>query len=280
LAIFQQVVNQISLSFQSSFDALNELCRTIPGRSKRLEIIHRMVTFFRTALDLLHTVSSLQAEHEANHNNRGLRRKHCRQEEGEYAVNKFVANTLASTAYGLEWKIHQPGHCDLLEGILFSILEHTGRLLSEATFGEYVATSKNTGKITESNDIPPTGRVLEYESRYMVQVLHAALGGRDRKELVARVLAAGKTNLNAQKRRGGSGISALSSDLLSKVNMLVQNTLLKCTIGGSKFETLKLPTPPPPEDSTPPVETPGVEPYGSDWLVETMWALVGWDFVA
>jgi hypothetical protein len=304
-ALYQHVMHQVALSFLSCFHALNELCRTIPGRAKKAEIVYKMVMFFNKALNLLQAVISLQVEHEAVHERRKSRYKRGRVDEEEYVVNKYLAKFLASMAYGLEWKADQPGHSDLLEGILFSVLEHIGRLVSEAVFAEHVATSDKPGNITKNAPLSPVKDSLE--PRYMIKILYAALGGSDRKDLVARVLATGKRSVTTQSRlRSSVGSSLLSpgkadikslsrysnaaekvplivknpsGDLLSKGKKLLQSTLVKSAVGGAGLETLRLPTPPAEES----ISILGVnnvdERFGSDWLIETVWALIGWDLI-
>ena len=179
---------------------------------------------------------------------------------------------LVSIAYGLEWKVNQHGHGDLLEGILFLLLEHTGRLVSESVFGEHVAASENPGNIT-TNTIATRKEVVGSEARYVVQILHAALGASDRKDLVATVLAAPKSNDGASSTRSGD------LALLSKVKKLLQSTLVRNTVGGEDLETLRLPTPPLERTRLPNGKGLQVERYGPDWLVETVWALIGWDLM-
>jgi hypothetical protein len=259
---------------------MNELYLTIPGRAKMPEIVYRMVIFFSNSLNLLRKLGTLQAEHETAQDIRRPRHKRNRIEDGEYVINKCLANSLASIVWRLEWKAQQPGHADLLEGMLFSILEHTGRLVSEAVFAEHVVTSDNPGNITKKNEWKACESV-KLESRYMVKILQAALGGSERRELVAQVMTAGKPNSNSQAHFSGSALSsALSSDLLSRAKKLLQSTLVKSVAGGPDLETLRLPTPP--------IEGAGllvevgdeVEKYGSEWLIESVWGIIGWDIIA
>jgi hypothetical protein len=303
--LYQHVLHQVALSFLSCFNALNELCRTIPGRAKKAEIVYKMVMFFNKALNLLQTVISLQTEHEAVHELRKSRHKRGRADGEGYVVNNYLAKSLASMAYGLEWKTDLPGHSDLLEGILFSVLEHVGRLVSEALFAEHVATSDKPGNITKNSPLAPVKDSLE--SRYMIKVLYGALGGSDRKDLVARVLATGKRGVTTESRLRSSVRSSLLSpdkadikslsrysdaagkvlqiandpsvDLLSKRKKLLQSTLVKSAVGGAELETLRLPTPPA-EESLSILGVNNVdERFGSAWLVETVWALIGWDLI-
>jgi hypothetical protein len=277
--LYQHVMHQVALSFLSCFHALNELCRTIPGRAKKTEIVHKMVMFFNKALNLLQTVISLQTEHEAVHEHRTSRHKHGRVDEEEYVVSKYLAKSLVSMAYGPEWEAHQTGHSDLLEGILFSVLEHIGRLVSEAVFAEHVAMSDKPGNMTKTTSLSPFSAGLE--SRYMIKVLYAALGGSDRKDLVARVLATGKRSVTSESRlRSTVGSSLLSGGLLSKGKKLLQSALVKSAVGGAGLEILRLPTPPA-EDSMSVLEVINEdEHFDSEWVIETVWALIGWDLVA
>jgi hypothetical protein len=278
--MIQQVMNQVSLSFLSCFKAMSHLSLTIPGRARVPEIVYRMVNFFSKSLNLLHKLSNLQAENEAAQDSRRPQPKRSRTEEREYIVNKSLANSVASIVYGLEWKVQQPGHADLLEGMLFCTLEHTGRLVSEAVFAEHVVTSDNPGNIMKNDDPLARGRV-KLESRYLVRILEAALGGPTRKGLIARVLAAEKPSSNDQAHLGGSVLaSALTGDLLSRTKKLLQSTLVKSAVGGPNLETLRFPTPPI-EDLEPQAEIGDeVENYGSEWLIESVWGIIGWDIIA
>jgi hypothetical protein len=244
------------------------------------EIIYKMVSFFNKSLNLLHNLSNLQTKHEAAQDNLRPRHKRSRTEDSEYIVNKYLANSLSCIVHSLEWKAQKPGHTDLLEGMLFCILEHTGRLVSEAVFGEHVATSDNPGNIAKYDALVASGS-FKNESRYMVQILQAALCGSTRKELIAKVLTQGGTNEKIQFHLEGSTLSsALSSDLLFRTKKLLQSTLVKSAVGGHDLDTLRLPTPPI-EELEPQVETSDeIEKYGSEWLIENVWAIIGWDIIA
>jgi hypothetical protein len=195
-------------------------------------------------------------------------------------VTKYLANCLVSILDGIEWKVGRPGHADLLEGMLFCVLEEAGRLVSEAVFAEHVATSDNPGNISKTND-PMLQKSINHESRYLVQILQAAVGGTKKRELIAQVLAQGNPDSNEQRRLAGSAMSlALSGDLLSKTRKLLQSTLVRSAVGESNLETLRLPTPPL-EETDMPLETNGqIEKYGSEWLVQSVWGIIGWDLIA
>jgi hypothetical protein len=278
--LIQQVMHQVRTSFISCSKSMTELCLTIPGRARNPEIVYRMVMFFNKALKLLHTICKMQAESEVARDNQRPRRKRSRAEEREYIVTKTLASSLASIACGIEWKVGQTGHADLLEGMLFCIMEQTGRLLSEAVFAEHVATSDNPGNISKTDDLVPSGSVKR-ESRYMVQILQAALGGIARRKLIAQVLALGKSSSFQQSHVAGSTLSSTPpSNLLSKVKKLLQSTLVKSAVGGFDLETLRLPTPPIEEAELAIEVDEELEKYGSEWLVQSVCGIIGWDMIA
>jgi hypothetical protein len=261
--LFRQLMHQIALGFCASFEALNELSRTIPGRKKRFEIVVGLVTFFKHALDYLHTFSCRQAERE-NNDKQGLQNKRARAEQSEYAVNKYLSIALAQMSQ-MEWKIGQPGHSEILEGMLCSVLTHTGHLLSYSIFNEHVAGSDKPGNISLRGR-PLQTTATKFEFRYIIPILHATLGGTARRELVARVLG---------DRRLGRSVS-LEGQLLLNAKKLLQNTLVKSAVG-VEVEGLKLPELPEEGETYSPSFSHRVEQYGSEWFLEAVWALVGWD---
>ncbi|KAK0125449.1 hypothetical protein ONS95_000537 [Cadophora gregata] len=272
LLLLQQLMHQTALSFLSCFRAMNQLFLTIPGRTKQREVVSRMVMFFSKAVDFLQTVSTLQSEDEQIQQSRNMRNKRPKLEPAEYAVNKYLAHVLVSIAERLEWKSDQTGHSDILEGMLLVVIQHTGRVISDCVFGEHVAASDRPGNISNSPDAPVNGFVRP-ESRYMTRILHATLGGLDRRELVIDVLArsasVGKSSLSG---------SATTGDILRKAKKLLQSTLLKSTIGGLELESLRVPRLPT-EISLVDDATTNVLKYGKEWLLETVWGLIGWDMV-
>jgi len=236
-----------------------------------------MISFFQGSLSFFRTACEAQKVEASN--NRGLRQKRIRTEIEEYAVNKLLAKMLSSILYSLEWKPHQPWHSDLLEGALYFILEYVGQLVSDATFGEQVASCDSPDNIT--NSVAINAKELSwFESKYVIQILHVALGGASSKDLVLEVLV-GKSNSNVESRTTRShGTSIMSSELLSKARLLLQSTFMKHTIGASGHEILRMPSPPIEEVHLAIDTEEKLEEYGSEWLVESVWALIGWDLVA
>jgi hypothetical protein len=236
------------------------------GRTKKNDIIYRMTVFLQKTIAFLHDVCQAQEYRESKVPQRGGSGV---QDTVEYVVNKYLATSIASMIGDLAWEPGKPGHSELLEGILYTILSHTGKLVSIALFDEHVVRSANEGKVTENNQPPPVD-TAKFESRYIIQILYTALGGATRTELVSQVLAAGRPTI----------IKKGDGDLATKARLLLQSTLVNKSTGGVDFETLRVPQLPA-EDAVVPDELVdhSVEKYGPAWLVEMAWALVGWDMV-
>jgi hypothetical protein len=260
--------------FRSCFNGLNELCLTIIGRSKRFGIVYRLAMFFKKALDRLSTACTLQVEKETEGKHK-TRQKRAKTND-EYAVNKHLSLALISITQ-TEWKVGSPGHSDILEGILFSILDHTGRLVSNAVFNEHVAMSDRVGNITLGGPV----RLNDGESlqaRYFIPVLRAALGGsHTRMEIIAQILSDGHSDSRNQSQIANLQMSTgPRNDLLTKARKRLQETLVKCAVGGEELDSLDLPKQP--ADVDEPFElTSYSEKYGREWLLESVWGVLGWE---
>jgi hypothetical protein len=243
------------------------------------ELVYGMVMFFNRSLSFLQTITNLQTEQAEENTHRRPRNKTAKSDEGEYAVNKYLAWALTSILSKLDWKAGKPGHSELLEGILFSVLEHTGRLLSEAVFNEHVAKSPNPGNISQGNASPNLA-TAKIESRYIVQILHVCFGTSENKELVAKVLAYGRKDLDPLRRITSlAPSSSFTRDLVTKSKILIQGTLLKCAVGGDNLPSLKLPAVLAEVVDCSVEAANHIEVGSREWLVENVWALIGWDIV-
>jgi hypothetical protein len=269
--LLQQLMHQIVLCFRSCINGLNELCLTILGRSKRFEIVYRLALFFKMALHHLRTTCTVQAENDIE-DRRRTRSKRAKTDD-EYAVNKYLCQALTSITQ-IEWQVGEPGHKDILEGILFCILEYTGRLVSHAVFNEHVAMSNKVGNITIEGPIM-LREASRLEARYIMPVLRSALGDSDiRKELVAQILS---DHPKEQGHPTRLPTSAESGHILTKTRKRLQETLVKSAMGGEGLDSLNMPSPPD-EDLNIAVESGSyVEKYGPEWVLESVWTVLGWE---
>jgi hypothetical protein len=68
-----------------------------------------------------------------------------------------------------------------------------------------------------------------------------------------------------------------TKDLLVKARKMIQSSLVKSALGGEELQSLKMPTTPDEEEPQTLEISTRVEMYGPEWLLESVWALVGWD---
>ncbi|RFU24830.1 hypothetical protein B7463_g11509, partial [Scytalidium lignicola] len=285
--LFQLLFCHLDLTYQSCFRSLTCLCQTIPGRAKRHTIVYGLVKFFGDALAQLTLFCTSQAELDLNIEQRRdpKRARIEKSSKGENIIIKGLSNCLVSILLNLEWKQGQISHTDVLEGILFFILRRTGAIISEIAFREQVASSDLPGNIAkmDGSEKRTQQHAARFECRYMWQIIQAALGRSDttRKELIMKVLAGSTTS--ATRRAVATPLEGLVGGLLEKEKRRLQSTLVQSIIGGGPTlafqDVLKLRPKPETEDVEPPNECDDLEKNGSNWFIDSIWALVGWDMM-
>ncbi|CZS95585.1 uncharacterized protein RAG0_05184 [Rhynchosporium agropyri] len=265
LRMLRYLLDCIRRSFHTCFDGMNQLFSTIPGRMKQRVVINRMIMFFQKSLDFLSTISALQSEeNEHTQQIQSTRNKRAKLDKVEYAVNRYLAQTLAFIAKQIDWEEGKIGHSEVLEGMLVVAIQRTGRCIKDAVFGEHI--------------LAPRSVVIRPETRYIVQVLYATLGGANKKELISLVLSKEQPSRNSSSGSNVPSGSVISGQLLNKVRKQLQEILLESTLGGVDLEIMQLPTIPSDlgdiEDTSDKEEQ-----YGKEWLLERVWGLIGWDMV-
>ncbi|KAH8801667.1 hypothetical protein F5884DRAFT_523553 [Xylogone sp. PMI_703] len=294
--LLQLLFHQLDLSYRSCFDSLTHLCQTIPGRAKRHTIVYNLVKFFGDALALLRSLCSSQSDYDSSREaHRGAKRARTEKPPTtENAVMNHLSTCLASILLNLNWQETQSSHADILEGILYFILRRTGALVSEITFKEEVASSDLPGNISKTDGTEDSTKqhAIMLECRYVWPVIQAAFGGNDaaRKGLIMRVLA--RNPSSTVKGKGTVSMPPLGGDgsageLLGKEMMRLQYTLVRSIIGEVPEvpfqEVLKLPFKPETEEAEaeagPLTEGGDVEKDGSNWFIDSIWTLIGWDLL-
>jgi hypothetical protein len=261
ILLLQQMTYQMSLGYNSCLVAMNGLKGSIPGRRRIGEIVYHLVGFFENTLKHLHSSSSQQAAYEKSDGGEEVHRNKRARIESEYAANNLLCRVLVSIGR-TEWKVGQAGHSELLQGIHYHILRHTGSLLSVAVFEEHVALSEIPKTIPSGTS--PT-EVTMLECRYIIPILQAVLGEcSERQELIAQVLLGNDSKSS----------STVNNYLLSKTKRFIRDTLLESAIGGDALECFKLPSQPEHSELQVPPEL--VE-FGPKWFVHWVWQLASWD---
>jgi hypothetical protein len=286
LSLVEDTMQQIRKCYLLCFKALDHLCRDIAGRKCRNSLVYYLVTFFNKSLDRLHDMCIMQAEYEVAED-WASEEENARVEDvagQNYALNYHLSQNLGLILPYVDWKVGQPGHSDVLEGILFSMLDHAGRLVSEAVFGENVAESEAVGRIAVRDTVETkvTKVAVKLESRHLVLILNGALANSAQKQLIAEVLAGVSTATGNLAVTHPLALTCLTGDLLVRAKKRLQATLVKSIVGESQaaefVDALKLPEAPN-EEVLPSIEPPQAGEHGPEWLIESVWSLVGWDMV-
>lgn len=269
---------------------LSHLCRDIPGRSLKGQVIYSLVKLFKSVLtasqDLCLTLAAAEAARLGeelpstgpNSSVGGLRMK------APYLLTertRFLAAILRSR----EFDTKQSSHLDVLKGTLAVFLKRVGELLSESVFGEVVAESALPGHISTvpSDAVPDPAHVLAVR-----------LEAEQVKWLLARVTAVGEScrEGGGGNEEGGPGARHLSElikgrtthpgvnadELLGIARRRLRDMLLKGLFGedGSQYQlALKIP-----EWEGEEEEGVEVSDEGSDGFVGMVWEAVGWEMLA
>lgn len=273
--MIEDVTDRVILTFLSCMGTFDNICKTITGRKDESgKIIYHILDFYRTNLGLLARLAAQQTNGDPDaHSRRVLRSssnsKRRRIDSHEYTANKLLGRVLTCIVFNINWKETLPAHGELLEGILYTIIHHAGRVLSVAMFGEVVADSDLIGHITKSTSLDQllSNVTNKSENRYIIQILHSALGGVSKKTLFVNVLQARKADKHAR---------ASASDLIGKARTILQNTLVKAMSAVDVGEQLEEPvTLVDDVDRRSKDDDFGI--YGASWYVGKMWDLIGWD---
>lgn len=264
IEVLKHITDQVVVAFLSCFRALEVMCETIVGRNQKGSIIMQMSMFFRRSLQTLHAMSILQIKQESTNYEREGLSTHAQDKDIEYAASKYLTKALSTIIYNIDWQINVPLHSELLEAIEYEIIHRVSVLLSIVWFDEHVANSNHLGNTTKGSTEPSSAHeniVSKNELRYIIDILFNALGGAGKRDLFARVIMSGKSDT--------------AGDLLKKAKRLLVNTLEKTGFGRDIGQTLLSPATS--GDLPQPLVTTVTERYSSDWYVEKVWELIGWD---
>lgn len=233
--IIDQVMNNVILAFLSCIGIFDRVCATILGRDKKSAMIYSISKFVLINLHLLHSLVIRQTSEEQITEQKSPENIEAPTERKEYVANKQLSRTLCTIFYNIAWSPQNQAHAELLEGMLYSLLHGTGRLLSLVFFDEVVTDlDRNT-----PHDSVDTERIHESELHYVVQILRNAMGGSDRRDLIIEVLKSNqmrKTGIQHNDRLKTHSMPGL----LGIVKERLENTLLRNTvsdIAGEGFDT-------------------------------------------
>ncbi|KAM3084491.1 hypothetical protein ACMFMF_001847 [Clarireedia jacksonii] len=251
ITLLRYLFCEIARGYRTCFQTLDRSQRSIAGRNSKAtaNIPYLLCSFFNNILDYLHKFCKVCAESHRPQEASSV-------EDTHFLVTKFIAQMLISIIRNIEWKAERSTHRDILEGIISTIVEHAGTLLSLGIFGEDIGVSNLPGNISNKAETRNYCNVIYYESRYLVPILRAALDVEREKKMIT--------------TRG----------VREKAMKKVQRALTKSTIGGN-LATLKMPAKlEMDEESLLMPELPHHKTFSTEWLVESLWVLVGWEVEA
>jgi hypothetical protein len=250
IALLRYLFCEVARGYRACFQTLDRSQRSIVGRNSKAtaNIPYLLCSFFNNILDYLHNFCKNLAE--------GHRSQEASSVEGtQFVVPKLIAQMLISIIRDTEWKAERSTHRDILEGVISAIVDHAGILLSLSIFGENIGGSNLPGNISNETEIGNHSDLISYESRYLIPILSAALDAEKEKRMIT--------------------LGGVREKAMEKVKRALTNSTI-----GTNLSTLKMPAKQMDEEPLSMPELPGHRTYSSEWLVESLWALVGWEVKA
>jgi hypothetical protein len=251
IALLRYLFCEIARGYRTCFRTLDRSQTSIVGRNSKAtaNIPYLLCSFFNNILDYLHKFSKTLAEGHQSQEVSSV-------EDTQFVVSKLITQMLISIIRDTEWKTERSTHRDILEGVISTIVDHVGILLSLSIFGENVGDSNLPGNISNETDTRSYSDLISYESRYLVPILSAALDVEKEKEMI--------TPRGAREKA------------MEKVKRALTNSTI-----GANLATLKMPAKlEMDEEPLSMPEIPHHKTYSTEWLVESLWALVGWEVEA
>ncbi|KFY59145.1 hypothetical protein V496_05766 [Pseudogymnoascus sp. VKM F-4515 (FW-2607)] len=265
--------------FNVCLEGLSHLCRDIPGRLRKDEIISSLIRLFETAISQNKQlcVSLAMAETARRETASSpdplslpsseplLKAPHLLR-----ARTRYLACMITSPAYNMK----EGSHIDLIEGLLSVLLIRLGGLLSKSIFQEQISASNIAGGISANPERGETEKIaLKLECEQMKSLLRrvTTTSHSDEPELYGK----GTRHL-AELIKGKIMQPGIEADnQLGKARRRLQHTLLRGAFGedGGKFaHALKIPEwedDVEEEDST--VDETNTE------FIDMLWNLIGWE---
>lgn len=269
--------NTVAAIFNICLKGLAHLCRDIPGRRCRGQVIFSLVQFFVNALGQLHDTCRRRTVYEApnisNQKDKGSHRAGYDDTSRTLALisglTKFLVNILTCPEFQ---KAHL-SHIEVLEGMFSALLEEVGGLISQVIFDEHLSTLRGPAPVSWSDrntSASVNALAVDLKCQHLASVLKQAMEGRSEKDKhsLAAMLAGTKV----------LGIGAGKKMVLARARQRLQETLLKGIFGddGEQFvNALQMPESEEGWDS----EATQVSRDEKEAFVESVWSTVGWDMM-
>ncbi|ESZ96314.1 hypothetical protein SBOR_3294 [Sclerotinia borealis F-4128] len=251
------LVNEIAGSYKRCVEVTAEQYRTINGRElvRKASIIYSFCSFFDKGLSQLHSLCVRNAKLSVCSSNPAPQQAGIPTKNDEPVMIGFTANLLIDILRRVNWQQDNELHEQIIEGILATILNYIGKLMSNIIFHEEVAASNVPGNISSGEiSLPPTTMESELESKYLVPILHVAL------------------EVFKENKMPGP-----TEGLVKREIKRIQNTFTNSLIGGNLM-ALAVPE----RITEEPLDIPGLEGlemYGNEWTIQSVFSMVGMEDV-
>ncbi|TGO86280.1 hypothetical protein BPOR_0317g00090 [Botrytis porri] len=246
------LMSEIVECHKSCVEVSTEHYKTIVGRElvRKSNVIYSLCSFFDKTLSEMHRLCSAKAKLPIRSGDSKSDPVKVSVGNGEPMMIRFIANLLIGILRKINWQQNNDLHKQIFEGTLATILDHTGKMLSDIIFRENVAASRLPGNISSGEpSLQLSKNESALKSKYLIHILEMAL--------------------KIQKEKMGTGTT---EELLKKAKRKIQNTLKNSIIGGGLLG-LKIPD----HIDEEPIDIPeleGLEMYGEEWTVQCVFTMV------
>lgn len=260
--------------FNLCLKGLAHLCRDICGRRCKGQVVYALVNFFTSTLQNFHQMCTLELPALPPTNLYPLRyRQTVESQEGKGNIvsvlisetPKFLLNVLTSP----EFQVPNTANAEVFEGLLSSLLNRIGCLVSQNVFHNQLAISKNPGRIccNSTYDTGMRNKTTNLEGQHLVCILKTTLKNRNE-----------KNHTLSKMLSGGEVICSIPGEepLLARAKRRLQETLLKGIFGqdgGDFINALKIP------EFEGGWENEAIPTDGEkgETFIELVWSVIGWD---
>jgi hypothetical protein len=263
--------------FNICLKGLAHLCRDIPGRRCKGQVIYPLVQFYVKALGHLHNACLRRtvylAPNISNHQDRTTHRADYEDTSRTLTLisglTKFLINILKCS----ELQKAHLSHMEVLEGMFSALLEEVGGLVSQVIFDKHLSTIYEPASISHSDNnvsAPINSLAVDLKCRHLAIVLTRALQARSEKDRYSLAAMLAGTRV--------LGIGADKKLVLARARQRLQETLLRGIFGDDGEEFMNALQKPESEEGWD-SKAPQIVQDDKEAFVESVWSTVGWDMM-
>jgi hypothetical protein len=269
--------NTVAAIFNLCLKGLAHLCRDIPGRRCRGQVIFSLVQFFVNALGHLHNMCLRrtvdQAPNISHHQDKDSHRADYEDTTRTLTLINELTKFLVYVLTCPEFQKAHFSHIEVLEGMFSALLEEVGGLISQVIFDEHLPTLRGPAAVSCSDKYSSASinaLAVDLKCQHLASVLKRAMEGRSEKDGKSLAAMLAGTNM--------LGIGAGKKVVLARARQRLQETLLKGIFGDDGEQFMNALQIPESEEGWDP-NAPQVARDEKEAFVESVWSAVGWDMM-